>query len=164
MSAPEAVERTEAPPGPARAPAADRAVPWRPFLYAALDLLFAGLFVWIGLGVARSTDGTFEIASLVAAVALAAAGIATSLRHPRAWWVAVGGCGLVIAMGLLLIALLAWSAGILSGTFGALGKAGALSSLGAAALAIEVYVLVPGLQLGYLLSARGRREAGRTGT
>lgn len=153
MSAPDVAPSTGAP--------SASITPWRPWLYAALDLAFAALIGWIGLGVARSVDGTFEIASLLAAGALVAAAVGTAARHPRAWWVAVGGCALVLAMGLLLIALLAWSAGILAGTFGAMGKAGSLGAFGAAALAIEVYVLLPALQLGYLCGARGRADARR---
>ena len=132
-----------------------------PFVYAALDVVFAALYLWLGLTVARTVDGTFEIASVVAAIGLAVAGVGTALRTRKAWWVGVGGCALVLAMGLLLIALLAWSAGILAATFGAMGKAGALGALAAAALAIEVYVLLPALQLGYLLGPRGRLIARR---
>src|SRR5689334_20388675 len=99
--------------------------PVAPFVYAALDLIFAAAYLWIGLSVARTVDGTFEIASIVAAIGLVAAAVGTALRRKSSWWVGVGGCALVLTMGLVLIALLAWSAGILAATFGAMGKAGA---------------------------------------
>lgn len=132
-----------------------------PFVYAALDFLFALLYVWLGWFVARTVDGTFETASLVAAVGLVLAGCGTAVRRPKLWWLGVGGCALVLVMGLVLIGLLAWSAGVLAATFGAMGKAGALGALGAAALSVEVYVLLPALQLAYLLGPRGRLHARR---
>jgi len=132
----------------------------RPWIYAACDVLAVAIYVSVAR-VARSSSGTFESLSVIAAVLAGAAGLATLLRRPWSWWVAVLGCGLLIAFAVFLILSLIASAAFLRGVYGSLGRSAAAICLVMAALAVELYGLIPAFQLRYLLSADGRRAARR---
>ena len=133
----------------------------RPFVYAGLDLLFAFLYLVIATQIARSATGQFEVASVVLAVAVAAAGVGTALRSPTGWWVAIAGCAILVVGAVMLVTLLCVSAAFLHGVYGSMGKAASAVTLAIAFVAVEIYVLLPAFQLRYLLSADGRRAAGR---
>lgn len=158
------MERTAAATSPASA-AADSPAPTsarsrKPWVFLALDLILAGIYIGVA-PLAHSADGRFEAGTVTLGVALGLAGIGIAVRRPWGWWLSVIGCSVVLLGALLLLVLLSSSIGILWGTFGALGKATASMALIMIALIVELYVLVPAFQLWYLLSAQGRRVAGR---
>jgi hypothetical protein len=92
---------------------------------------------------------------------MAAAGAGTLLRNKLGWWVAVAGCATVTLGAVMLLTLLCVSAAFLHGVYGSMGKAASAVTLAIAFVAIEIYLLLPLFQLRYLLSAAGRRGAGR---
>lgn len=126
----------------------------RRWIYLTLDLLFAAVYVLISRTVARSADGTFELASLGFAACAVAMAAGAALRHRAAWWLGVGGCVLLLLGATALIVLLGASAGYLHGVFGALGQAAAVIALVGAALVVELYLLLPLFQLRWLLARR----------
>jgi hypothetical protein len=133
----------------------------RPLVYGALDLVFAGLYVVIATVVARSATGQFTIGSFALGGAAVLAALGTFVRRPAGWWLAVAGCGLVLTGAVTLIALLAVSAAFLHGVYGSMGKAASAVTLAIAAVAVEIYVLLPAFQLKYLLSRAGRQAYSR---
>jgi hypothetical protein len=115
------------------------------FFFAACDLVTALLVLvatFMGLP-ARwwPIDGS----AILVAVALAAAGVAHALG--RAPIVIRIGCGIVLAVGLVLIAFLSISASHLSGVYGPIGEGGALLMLLVIALAIPYLIALPAAQL-----------------
>jgi hypothetical protein len=133
----------------------------RPFVYGVLDLLFAFLYLVIATQVARTATGQFEVASVVLAVAVAAAGVGTLLRSRTGWWVALAGCAILLVGAVMLLTLLCLSAAFLHGVYGSMGRAASAVTLAIAFVALELYLLLPAFQLRYLLSAAGRQAAGR---
>jgi hypothetical protein len=124
------------------------------WIYVTLDVLFAAAYVWISLTIAKTTDGSFEVASIVFAICALAMAVGAAVPQAWAWWVGVIGCGLLLVGATVLLVLLASSAAYLSGVFGALGKGAAVIALVAAALVVEVYALLPLFQLRWLLARR----------
>ncbi len=130
--------------------------PW-PYAYAALDLLFAAVYVLIATTLLESSTGEFQLGSYALGAAAALAGIGMALRNRAGWWLAVGGCALILVGAVTLLVLLALSAAFMHGVYGSMGKAASAVTLVMAALAVELYVLLPAFQLRYLLGGEGRR-------
>ena len=86
-----------------------------------------------------------DAAAVLVAVALAAAGV--SQASGRAPIVVRIACGLVLAIGLLLIAFLSISASHLAGVYGPIGEGGALLMLLVIALALPYLIALPAAQL-----------------
>jgi hypothetical protein len=139
-------------PAPSAAPRRDR----RPWIFAALDVVFAALYIGVGAFV-QSSDGLFLGVSLVLASAVLASAVGTAVRKRWGWWLAVAGSTVLLSGALVLVALLVASAAFMSGVYGALGDSIALACMVAGALIIEFYALLPAFQLHYLLSPDGRR-------
>lgn len=133
----------------------------RPWVYAALDGLFALLYLWIP-SLFQASDRSFHLFSAGLALALAVAGAGTAARRSWGWWMGIGGCVALIVGALTLLALLVSSAAFLWGVYGALGRGASLGALVLTLLVVELYLLLPAFQLKYLLSADGRRAAGRS--
>ncbi len=133
----------------------------RPFVYAGFDLAFSAIYVCIPLTFARTSDWSFEIASGGAALLLVLAAFGTLTRREWGWWIAICGCGALLAGATLLLVLLAMAAAYLHGVFGDLGKGASIMALLAMALAVELYVLLPLFQLRYLMSEGGRAAVKR---
>jgi hypothetical protein len=151
---PSAPESSAAP-----APAASTRVPRRIWVFAALDLLFAALYIGV-VRLAHSADGRFETMTVVMGVAVLTAGVGIAVRKPWGWYAALVGCAVVILGALVLSVLLAISVGYLWAAFGALGRGAASMCLIFIALIVECYVLLPAFQVHWLLSPAGRRVAG----
>jgi len=133
----------------------------RPLIYAVFDVVFASIYLVIARKLVPSANGHFELASWLAVAGVTAAGAGTVMRRPSGWWMAVAGCVTVLGFCVVLISLLLMSAAFLRGVYGALGKGASMACLMSAAIAVEVYGILPAFQLKYLLSADGRRTAGR---
>ncbi|HEX3764528.1 MAG TPA: hypothetical protein VHW23_37795 [Kofleriaceae bacterium] len=152
-------------PPPAPQPRAGTAVhrDVRRWIYAGLDLLFAAVYafaIWKvipnRLPSAAAHLWTFPAASLAMAAGMV-------LGRPRGWWIAVGGGSLALASVFVLIVRILVSAAFLAGVYGAFGKAAATFALVTAALVVELVVLLPIVQVKYLMTRAGRRAFGRSG-
>jgi hypothetical protein len=149
------------PPEPAArgAQATSVRVPRRLWVFAALDVLFAALYIGV-TRLAASADGRFEALTVVMGVAMLVAGVGIAVRRPWGWWASLAGCAVVLLGALTLTVLLAMSVGFLWAAFGSLGKGAASMCLIMIALVVECYVLLPAFQVAWLWSPAGRRVAG----
>jgi hypothetical protein len=136
-----------------------RGVPRRVWVFAALDLLFATLYIGV-TRLAHSADGRFEALTVIMGLAVLAAGVGIVVRKPWGWWTSLVGCGVVLLGALTLSVLLAVSVGFLWASFGSIGRGAASMCLIFIALIVECYVLLPAFQVAWLLSPAGRRVAG----
>jgi hypothetical protein len=134
-------------------------VPRRIWVFAALDVVFAALYIGV-VRLAHSADGRFEAMTVVMGVAVLAAGVGIAVRKPWGWYAALVGCAVVLLGALVLSVLLAISVGYLWAAFGSLGRGAASMCLIFIALIVECYVLLPAFQVHWLLSPAGRRVAG----
>jgi len=135
----------------------------RRWIYAGLDLLFAAVYAFAisqvipnRLPSAIAHLWTFPAASLAMAAGMA-------LGRPRGWWIAVGGASLALASVIVLIVRILVSVAFLAGVYGAFGKAAATFALVMVALVVELVVLLPIVQVKYLMTRSGRRAFGRSG-
>jgi hypothetical protein len=127
------------------------------FIYAGLDFLFAAVYavVFTRLVPAYRLESTLICWALVLAVA--AMGVGMLIRGRWGWRIAVGACGTMLALEVLLLALLLTAASFLAGVYGSFGRGGAGMTALIALLSIEVFALLPALQLKFLLTRAGRR-------
>jgi hypothetical protein len=116
-----------------------------------LDLLFAGLWAWLGFVVAPSRASAFSVTLgvLCGLHVLAGVGLLFESKWGRRLGVVAAGAGILFAA--VVLVLLVASAAYLDGVYGALGKGMAVLGLVAAALVIEVFALLPLFQLRFLL-------------
>ena len=125
------------------------------WIYAALDLLLAGVYLLVFLHLAPSRSAGFTALAVGLCGLLAAGGVATLLPGTWARRLAMTACGVMVAACALLITLLLMSAAYLHGIYGGIGQAGSAIAILVAAVALEAVGLVPGLQLAHLWR-RGR--------
>ena len=132
----------------------------RPWIYGALDILFAvsqAVLIW------RVVPNRLPSAAVhlwTLPIAMFAMGIGTMLRNRFGWKLAVIGGSIALASTILLIARIIVSAAFLSGVYGAFGKAAAMTALTAVALLVELVALLPIVQVKYLLTRTGRHVYG----
>lgn len=133
----------------------------RLFIYAGLDFLFAAIYavVFARLLPAYRIGPALLCWALVAVVA--AMGLGMVLRGRWGWRIAVGACGTLLALELVLLILMLSAAAFLAGVYGSFGRGGAGMAILAALVTIEVIALLPALQLKFLLTRSGRRAFGR---
>jgi cation transport ATPase len=132
----------------------------RRYLYASVDIVMAIVYVMIlsaGLTSQHASTNTM-LWALVALVLVL--GACMFVRNKWSWRVAVGACGAILIMAVVMLVLILMSAAFLSGVYGAFGKAASTFALLAAALIIELIALLPAFQLKYLLTRAGRRSFG----
>ncbi|MCB9563672.1 MAG: hypothetical protein H6709_03675 [Kofleriaceae bacterium] len=142
----------------------------RPYVYVALDLVFAAVYAVVVTKLAPNRHAwaqTLLLGLPVAAFLMGAGTLVARLGRGtpwarRAWWLAIGGAALQILLTVVLLGLLLASAAFLSGVYGAFGKAAASGMLAAAAIIVEIVGLLPVFQLSYLLGRGGRRAFGLT--
>lgn len=129
----------------------------RVYIYAGFDvllaLLYATLITWIAPPY-RVAPALF-LWALVGVLLATGAGMAIGRRW--GWRVAVGGCGILLALELVLLILILGSAAFLSGVYGSFGRGGAGLAIVAALVSIQMIALLPALQLKFLLTRGGRR-------
>ena len=128
------------------------------WVYAALDLLLAGVYLLVFLHLAPTRSAGFTALAVGLSGLLAAGGVATLLPGKGARRMAMGVCGIMVAACLALLTLLLMSAAYLHGIYGGIGQAGSAIALLVAAVALEAVGLVPGLQLIHLWR-RGKASA-----
>lgn len=132
----------------------------RRYLYAGIDVVMAIVYVGIlsaGLASQHASTQTM-LWSLVGLVLVM--GACMFVRNKWSWRVAVGACGAMLLLAVVLLVLILMSAAFLSGVYGAFGKAASTFALLAAALIVELIALLPAFQLKFLLTRAGRRSFG----
>ena len=124
----------------------------RPYLFAALDVIFAAFYVWVARTLLPSSSGVFGAISIGFAGAAGAMAVGTLAGRRWGHWLAVAGCALMLLGATALLVMLGMSIGFLWGVYGAIGR-GAASIVGVGVLlVVELYVLLPAFQLRWLLS------------
>lgn len=136
-------------------------------MYLGLNQLFVVGYFYVLIAIIpnRLMSAVVHLWSLPALMQIVAVGTATvflSAREARriGWWLAVGGCTLLVVVTLLLIIRVLVSAAFLAGVYGAFGKAAAMSALIGVALIVEIVALLPLFQIKYLRTRAGRRVYG----
>ena len=132
----------------------------RPYIYAGFDFAFALIYAGLVLQ-APSRHGMSNVLlwGTVAAVVVAGAGMLW--RNRWGWRVAAAGCGLLLMLTAVLLALVLASASFLSGVYGSMGRGAAVFALLGGALIVELCGILPALQLKFLMTRAGRRHYGR---
>ncbi len=131
------------------------------YVYGLLDLVFAGLYLLVFLGIVPSRSGLYTAIAVLVSGLLAIGGVGMILWTPWGRKLAKIACWVLIAACLLLLFGLVTSAAYLHGIYDGVGQAGVALSAIVAALAIELVGLLPTLQLLYLRRiARGAVFAG----
>jgi hypothetical protein len=123
-------------------------------LYGALDLAFAAGYAWLGFVFVPGRSLAFNLALGLVCVLLAVAGVGLvgGLRWGRL--AAIVASALLLAFTAVVIVLLIVSSAYLRGIYGTLGQGMAAICLALAALAIEVFALLPLFQLRFLVGRR----------
>ena len=129
----------------------------RPWIYGALDLLFAvaQLILIIKVVPNRLPSATVHLMTLP--LGMFVLGVAMFMRKPIGRTIALYAGSIVLVSAVLLIVRVIVSAAFLSGTYGAFGKAAAMTALTAVALLVELVALLPIVQVKYLMSRSGKR-------
>jgi hypothetical protein len=127
-------------------------------LFAAVNLLVAGL---VGTGVFLGMPVRWWVvdgAAIVVVIALLTSTAALTIN--RAWcsWALRISAGLLLAIGLALLAAVVLTAAFLHATGGALGARGVLGFALAAALILPYFVVYPAVQLRFESGQRRRQE------
>lgn len=133
----------------------------RILVYAGFDFVMAALYAVVLFGVVPSRHGWVQALSALVVGAAVLMGAAMVFRRTWSWWLGVGSCIALLALGALFLVLTVASAAFLAGVYGSFGQAGALLALIAAALIIELVALLPAFQLKFLMTRAGRRAFGR---
>lgn len=125
-------------------------------VYGVLDLLVAGLYVYIFIALVPSRSTLFTAIAMGLCALLAAGGV--GLISGASWGrkVAAAASASWLLACAVLILLLVSSAAYLHGIYNGVGQAGAAIGLLMAALAIELVGLLPALQLAHIW--RGARS------
>ena len=134
----------------------------RPYIYLGLDQLAVIIYVVVIVKAVPTwmTSAKIHLWSMPIALQLMALGMATVFvpkLKKRGWWLAIAGGSLILLSAFLIIVRLLASAAFLAGVYGAFGQAAASGALVAVALVIEVVVLLPIVQIKWLMSRAGRR-------
>jgi hypothetical protein len=119
--------------------------------YGALDLIFATLYLYVGLVVAPSRSRAFDVALWIVCGLLLAAGAGLLLRRRWGRLLGIVASTLLLAFAAVLVVLLCVSASYLHGVYGALGRGLSIMTLVCAALVLQFFALLPLFQLRFLL-------------
>jgi len=132
----------------------------RRWIYAGLDLAFAIAYVIAIEKVLPNRLPSAQLHLWTLPLAMGAMGVGTLWGERRGWYIALAGGSVLLLSTFLIIVRILISAAFLAGVYGAFGKAAATFSLMAIALVVEVVVLLPLVQVKYLMSRAGRRAYG----
>lgn len=145
-------------------PRTDPSIPPRPdvrrWIYGGLDVLFGAVYALVISEIIpnRMPSAAFHLWTLPACVLVMGAGTLLGGRH--GWWTAiVAGSALLLSVIVMIVRILI-SAAFLAGVYGAFGKGAATFSIVAVALLVEVVVLLPIVQIKFLMTRAGRRAYG----
>ena len=136
----------------------------RRWIYAGLDLLFGVVYV---VAIATVIPNRLPSASIhlwTIPAAMLAMGAGTLLGGRTGWRIALASGSLLLLSTFLIIVRILISAAFLAGVYGAFGKAAASFALLSIAIVVELVVLLPIVQIKYLMSRAGRRAYGAPAT
>ena len=133
-------------------------------LHGAADLAFAALYAWLGFVVAPSRWRWWNATLAVVVALLLVAGIGLIARAGWARKLAIATHAALLLVGAIAIALLVASAAYLRGVYGPIGEGLAGVSLVAAALLVELFGILPVVQLRFLLREDVARTLRRDGS
>ena len=136
----------------------------RRWIYAGLDFLFAVVFVVAIAEVVPNRLPSAQLHLWTIPIALVAMGGGTIVGERRGWYIALAAGSLLLLSTILIIIRILISAAFLAGVYGAFGKAAATFSLLSIAIIVEVVVLLPLVQVKFLMSRAGRRAYGAPAT
>jgi hypothetical protein len=123
-------------------------------LYGALDVMFAAIYVVVGVWIVPSRSAAWNVCVLGAAALLAAAGVGLLVRARWGRAVAFAACGVLLAVAAVALIGLVASSAYLWGVYGALGRGFAIVAIAVAALVVQMFALLPLFQLRFLLKNR----------
>ena len=134
----------------------------RPFIYLALDQIFALAYFYVVIAAIPNRLPTakinlYAVPILMQLIAIGAATIFVPALKRIGWWIVVVGHSLLIAVTVILIIRVLISAAFLAGTYGAFGKAASMTALMGVAIVVEVVGLLPLFQVKYMRTKAGRR-------
>lgn len=132
----------------------------RVFIYAGFDVAMALVYAIVITRVAPPFRAGPALLVWLLVVAALAMGAGMLIRSRWGWRLAVGGCGFLLVLEVILLVLILASAAFLSGVYGAFGKGGAGMAVLVALLTIQMVALLPSLQLKFLMTRAGRRAFG----
>jgi len=133
----------------------------RPYIYYALDQLFAIAYVVAIVALIPNRHASVAIHLWLIPIAMQVMAIGTLLvvvpaARPAARLVALAGGTLVLALTVLLLVRVLVSAAFLASVYGAFGQAAASFAFVFVALLVELVALLPIVQVKYLMSRAGR--------
>src|SRR5258706_1553054 len=135
----------------------------RPIIYLALDQICVIVYIYVlrsvipnRLPTAMLHLWTIPICMEIMAIGCGAIFCEASWKRTGRWIAIAGGSLLLLSTIVLIIRVLV-SAAFLAGVYGAFGKAAATFALIAIAIVIEAVVLLPIVQIKYLMSRAGQR-------
>ena len=134
----------------------------RLYIYAALDQVFALAYAYVIIEVIpnrlpSATIHLWTIPLCAQAMAIGMYGAFVPALRRYGWWTAIVAASLLVASTILIILRVLVSAAFLAGVYGDFGKAAATFALIAVALVVECVLLLPLVQVKYLLSRAGKR-------
>ena len=132
----------------------------RRWIYAGLDLVFALAYAIAIMKMIPNRLPSAQIHLWTIPLGLLAMGLGTIIGQRTGWYLALGAGSLILLSTILIIIRILISAAFLAGVYGAFGKAAATFSLLAVAVIVEVVVLLPLVQVKFLMSRAGRRAYG----
>jgi len=121
------------------------------FFFAACDAVTAILVLVATFMGLPTRWWPIDTAAVIVAIALAASAVVLALDKAKV--VVRAACGLVLAIGLALTALLAITASHLYGVYGPIGQGGALLMLLVVALALPYLIALPAAQIVWIKKA-----------
>lgn len=132
----------------------------RRWIYAGLDTVFALAYAIAIVKVIPNRLPSAQLHLWTIPIAMTAMAAGTFMGNRSGWYVALIGGSLLLLSTILVILRILISAAFLAGVYGAFGKAAATFSLMAIAIVVEVVVLLPIVQVKFLMSRAGRRAYG----
>jgi hypothetical protein len=136
----------------------------RRWIYAGLDGVFAVAYAIAIMKIIPNRLPSAQIHLWTIPITMVAMAAGTALGGRRGWYAALIAGSLLLLSTILIIVRILISAAFLAGVYGAFGKAAATFSLLAIAFVIEMVVLLPLVQVKYLMSRAGRRAYGAPAT
>ena len=125
--------------------------------YGVLDVAFASLYAYLGFVLVPGRSVAFSVTLLVVVALLGTAGLALLVQGDGgrvSRGLGIIACGVLLAFTVVCLVLLVMSSAFLYGTYGAIGRGLGALALVAAALVVELFGLLPLLQLRFHLRAR----------
>jgi len=132
----------------------------RRWIYSGLDVLFAAVYIVAIAKVIpnRNLSASIHLWSMPVFTLLLAAGTIVGGRD--GWRIGIAAGSALLLSAFLLIVRILISAAFLAGVYGGFGKAAASFALVMVAIVVEIVVLLPIVQVKYLMSRAGRRAFG----